>query len=206
VEVAAIARRISCKKGQMIFNQGDPGTGLYIVQKGQIKIFKLSADGKEQILHIYGPGNIFGEVPVFQGKNFPAAAMALELSRILFIPRDRFIRLITHTPTLGMNMLADLSRRLREFADQVEALSLKEVPERLAGYIRTLARAQKKEDWITLPISKTQIANLIGTTPETLSRILKKMTDDHLIETKGKHIRILDPDRLADLSHSGPMI
>lgn len=221
----AIAHEISLTKGTLIFSEGDRADGFYIVSAGQIKVFKLSFEGKEQILHIYGPGHTFGEVPVFQGKNFPASSMAMEDSRVIFLPRDKFVDLITAFPALAMNMLADLSKRLRAFTVQIENLSLKEVPARLAAYILTLATEQQSgqksgrqsgqgsnrkpgkghELQVTLPISKAQLANLIGTTPETISRIFKKMADAGLIQVKTKDIMIQDPQGLSDLSESGKL-
>jgi len=189
----------------MIFHEGDRGDGFYMVEKGKIKVFKLSYEGKEQILHIYGPGHTFGEVPVFEGKNFPASSMALEKSIIIFLPRDKFVTVITETPGLGMNLLADLSRRLREFTIQIENLSLKEVPARLAAYITTLSKEQENEKQVILPISKAQLSNLIGTTPETVSRILKKMMSSSFIEVKTKTIIIKDLEGLFELSESGSL-
>lgn len=177
-----------------------------MVEKGKIKVFKLSFEGKEQILHIYGPGHTFGEVPVFAGKNFPASSMALEKSVIIFLPRNKFVNLITETPGLGMTLLADLSKRLREFTVQIENLSLKEVPARLAAYIVTLSKEQENEKQVTLPISKAQLSNLIGTTPETVSRILKKMMDASFIEVETKNILIKDLEGLMELSESGRLI
>ncbi|MBA3009499.1 MAG: Crp/Fnr family transcriptional regulator [Proteobacteria bacterium] len=206
-----MALELSFDKGQLIFQEGDKANGFYIVNTGKIKVFKLSFEGKEQILHIYGPGHTFGEVPVFEGKSFPASAMAIENSSILFLPRDKFVNLITTTPALSMNMLADFSKRLRAFTIQIENLSLKEVPARLAAYILTLSQeqlseqkpAQNREQMVTLPISKAQLANLIGTTPETISRIFKKMADAALIEVRTKDIVILDLEGLSDVSESG---
>ncbi len=190
-------------RGQIIFHEGDKADGFYMVEKGKIKVFKLSYEGKEQILHIYGHGHSFGEVPVYEGKNFPASSMALEKSVILFLPRDKFVDLITQTPGLGMNLLADLSRRLREFTIQIENLSLKEVPARLAAYFLTLSKEQKNEKQVVLPISKAQLSNLIGTTPETVSRILKKMMDSSYIKVETKTILIEDYEGLLELSDSG---
>lgn len=175
---------------------------------GKIKVFKLSFEGKEQILHIYGPGHTFGEVPVFEGKSFPASSMALAASKIIFLPRNDFVELISDSPALAMGMLADLSKRLRAFTVQIENLSLKEVPARLAAYILTLARENAPgpdlmPDKITLPISKAQLANLIGTTPETVSRIFKKMGAAGLITVETKDILIHDLDGLAELSDIG---
>ncbi len=197
--VSAIAAQLTMGKDEMIFQEGDRADGFYIVQTGNIKVFKLSLEGKEQILHIYGPGHIFGEVPVFEGKTFPASAMALEDSRIVFLPRTRFVQLIARAPALAMNMLADLSRRLREFTVQIESLSLKEVPSRLAAYILTLSSEQGNENQVTLPISKVQLANLIGTSPETISRALKKLSGLGLIQVESKDILIRNPDGLAEV-------
>ncbi len=201
--LSKIALCMNFNRGEMIFQEGDKGNGIYIVATGKIKVFKLSLDGREQILHIYGPGHTFGEVPVFQGKSFPASAMTLEPSDIVFLPRDRFVALIAATPALGMNMLADLSRRLRDFTVQIEALSLKEVPARLAAYILTLSKEQKNRSKVRLPISKAQLSNLIGTTPETVSRMFKKMGDAGLIQVQTRTIQIKDMDGLNDLSESG---
>ncbi|WP_413838134.1 Crp/Fnr family transcriptional regulator [Desulfobacula sp.] len=200
-----MASTLKFDKGEIIFHEGDKGNGFYMVEKGKIKVFKLSYEGKEQILHIYGPGNTFGEVPVFEGKNFPASSMALEKSVILFLPRDKFVDLITATPGLGMIMLADLSKRLRDFTMQIENLSLKEVPARLAAYILTLSKEQQNKTQVTLPISKAQLSNLIGTTPETVSRILKKMMESSFIEVQTKTILIKDFEGLINLSESGSL-
>ncbi len=202
-KIIPLAKHLKFGKGRLIFNEGEPGNGFYIVETGKVKIFKLSFEGKEQILHIYGPGKAFGEVPVFEGNNFPASAMAMAKSKILFIPRDKFVALISETPGLAMNMLGMLSMRLREFTIQIENLSLKEVPARLASYVLTLSEEHDMAGKVILPISKAQLANLIGTTPETVSRVLKKMTDASLIEVETKAITIIDYDGLIDLSDSG---
>jgi CRP/FNR family transcriptional regulator len=208
--LSGLARELVFSRGELIFQEGETADGFYIVGKGKIKVFKLSFDGKEQILHIYGPGKTFGEVPVFQGTQFPAAAMALESSTILFIPRKAFVDLITDSPTLAMGMLAELSRRLRGFTVQIENLSLKEVPARMAGYLLTLAREAealtgRPPDRVTLPISKAQLANLIGTTPETISRILKKMAGTGLIRVETKDIILEDPQGLAEVAEAGKL-
>ncbi len=136
--------------------------------------------------------------------------MALEPSVILFIPRQAFVDLITDSPALAMGMLADLSRRLRAFTVQIENLSLKEVPARMAGYLLTLAREAEDQtgsppDRVTLPISKAQLANLIGTTPETISRILKKMAEAGLIQVETKDILIEDLNGLAEVAEVGKL-
>jgi CRP/FNR family transcriptional regulator, dissimilatory nitrate respiration regulator len=204
-EIAAIAADRSYKRGESIFMEGDKADGFYIVADGQVKIFKTSLEGKEQILHIYGPGSPFGEVPVFSGSRFPANALALINSRILFLPRKAFVDLIARNPSLSMNMLGELSMRLRQFTVQIENLSLKEVPSRLASYLIYLAREQNNSERVSLEISKGQLASLLGTIPETLSRIFAKMSAQHLIRVDGKHIHLLDIIGLEDLSTTGKL-
>ena len=192
-------------KGAAIFMEGDNADGFYVVAKGQVKIFKLSLEGKEHILHIFGPGNPFGEVPMFSGGKFPASAQATRKSRLLYLPKEAFIRLIADNPQLSLNMLADLSMRLRQFTIQIENLSLKEVPGRLASYLLYLAGEEGHPDAITLNISKGQLASLLGTIPETLSRIFAKMTGDDLIRVQGRDIELLDLEGLRELAESGKL-
>lgn len=199
----AVDRRFN--KGEIIFSDGDEGRGFYVVVEGLVKIFKVSAEGKEQILHIYGAGEPFGQVAVYAGRSYPASAQAIAKSHVLFFPRKAFVDLITAIPSLAMNMLAVLSMRLRAFTVQVENLSLKEVPARLAGYLIYLSDEQESGDCITLNISKGQLASLLGTIPETLSRIFSRMTELGLIEVDGRNINLLDNEGLEELAELGRM-
>ncbi|MBU2538319.1 MAG: Crp/Fnr family transcriptional regulator [Proteobacteria bacterium] len=199
-ELAMIITLQDYRRGQSIFAEGDPGTGFYVVMEGLVKIYKLSMEGKEQILHIFGPGEPFAEAAVFIGSTFPAHALALEKSRALFIPRRAFIDLIQTNPALAMNMLAALSMRLKKFAHLIEDLSLKEVPGRVAAHILYLSTQQGDSDTVKLNIGKAQLASLLGTIPETLSRILTKLSKQGLIASEGPQITILDRDGLEDLA------
>jgi CRP-like cAMP-binding protein len=187
-------------KGQTVFSEGDNGNGFYVVVRGLVKIFKLSIEGKEQILHIFGPGEPFGEVPVFAGQDFPAHAETIAESRLLFFPRETFTALISENPSLALNMLALLSMRLRHFTAQVEQLSLKEVPGRLATYLLYLSEEKAGATSIDLNISKGQLASLLGTIPETLSRIFARMTQQGLIQVEGPRINIADRSGLEALA------
>ncbi|ABC76342.1 Crp/Fnr family transcriptional regulator [Syntrophus aciditrophicus] len=202
-EIRGIARDRFYDKGKEIFAEGDEGGGFYIVASGQVKVFKLSPEGKEHILHIYGPGHSFGEVPVFSGERFPASAETLLKSHLLFFPRTDFVALLSGNPSLCMNLLADLSLRLRQFTIQIENLTLKEVPGRLASYLLTLSDEEGQGNSLSLNISKGQLAGLLGTIPETLSRIFLKMNNAGLIEVKGKEITILDRNGLQALAETG---
>jgi len=197
-KVNNIAILKSFARSESIFFEGDEGDGFYMVAEGRVKIFKMSLDGKEQILHIFGPGEPFGEVPIFHGQPFPANAMALVKSKLLFFPRTEFIELVTANPSLALNMLAMLSLRLRRFATQIENLSLKEVPGRLAAYLIYLGEEQGSPDQVTLDIPKGQLASLLGTIPETLSRIFAKMSEEGLIRVEGRTIYIDDFEGLQE--------
>jgi len=196
--VSEISFEKNFKRGESIFFEGDEATGFYMVAEGKVKIFKMSLDGREQILHIFGPGEPFGEVPVFHGQPFPANAVTLAQSTLLFFPRREFVDLVTSTPSLALSMLAMLSLRLRRFASQVESLSLKEVPGRLAAHLVYLAEEQGRTDRVVLDIPKGQLASLLGTSPETLSRIFSKMSEEGLIRVDGKTIELLDYDELLE--------
>ncbi len=194
-------------KGELIFSEGDHGDGFYVVAAGMIKIFKMSIEGKEHIMRIVGPGESFGQVSVYAGRTFPAGAQAIAKSHLLFLPRSTFVDLITHNPSLALSMLASLSMRLREFTVHVERLALKEVPGRLAAYLIHLVDEQANEpELVSLNISKVQLASLLGTTPETLSRILSRMADSGLIEVKKRDIRIRDHSGLEELAEYGKHI
>jgi CRP-like cAMP-binding protein len=198
--LAVIVEKRKYSRGKVIFTEGEEATGLYVLHAGRVKIYKLTSEGKEQILHIFGPGEPFGEVAVFAGGQFPAYAEALEVSETLFFPRKKIVELLTKDPSMAMNMLAMLSKRLKYFTQLVENLSLKEVPQRLAAYLLVLATMKDKRDTVELDIAKGQLASLLGTIPETLSRILNKMTIQGYIEVEGRQIKLLDRQSLENIS------
>lgn len=195
-DIIGISYEKTYGRGESVFFEGDEGIGFFMVAEGKVKIYKMSPLGKEHILHIFGPGEPFGEVPVFHGQPFPASAECLVKSSMLFFPRKEFVDLVHQNPSISLNMLAVLSMRLRRFASQIENLSLKEVPARLADYLLYLQEEQGGGDVVELEISKGQLASLLGTIPETLSRIFAKMTEENLIEVNGKKITIKDASAL----------
>ncbi len=199
-ELTTICAEWDYPKGATVFLEGDRARGFYLVASGLVKIFKLAFDGKEQILHIFGPGEVFGEVPVFVGGNYPANAVTLEASRIVFFPKDEFLSLIGREPQIALNMLADMSLRLKRFTHLIENLSLKEVPSRLAAYILFLLEDKRGEAEVRLQISKGHLASVLGTIPETLSRIFNRLTSEGVIEVKGRNIVVLNRARLEQIA------
>lgn len=199
--LADIAQLKRMKAGEALFEAGQPGTHFYAVVAGKVRVYRAAPSGKEQILHIFGPGEAFAEVPVFEGKTYPASAQALEESLLVGVERKGFVEALRRDPELGLGVMALLSARLRAFVTQIAQLSLKEVPERLAGYLLLLRAAQGRDD-LTLDLPKGQIAAYLGTIPETLSRALKKLADQGFIETGGNKVRVLDAQGLAELAEA----
>ncbi len=187
-------------KGEILFEEGAEADGFYIVASGKVKVYKLSPEGKERILHVVQPGNSFAEAAIFDNGRYPAFAEALATSELLFFPKRDFLELLHHHSQLAINIIAGLSRFLRQFTVLIEDQTFRDVPARLARYLLSLT--DEKVGSILLPVSKSQLASNLGTTSETLSRTLRKLSDDELIRVKGKKIEILDNDRLSVLAES----
>lgn len=188
------------RKGEVLFLEHGEASGFYLVLDGLVKIFRAASDGRETVLHLYGPGNVFGEVPVFAGGRFPASAMAVEDSRVLFLPREALVRLLSEDATLALNMLGSLSMKLREFAGKIESLTVREIPERLAAYLLDASEREKNATVVSLDVSKGLLAGFLGATRETLSRALSRMADQGLIEVRGRDITLLDKPGLTQLA------
>jgi CRP/FNR family transcriptional regulator len=197
--ITPLLRKRMFKKGEGIFSEGSMADGFYIVVKGMVKVYKLSYDGKEQILHIVESRELLGAVSAFAGTPYPANAEAVEKTEALFFRRDDLFELIRKEPSIVMNMMANLAARLQHFTRMIENLSLKEVPGRLAAYMLYLCERKGCSDVIEMDISKGQLASLLGTIPETLSRILRKMSDAGIIEVRGRAIRIIRKSVLKEI-------
>ena len=198
--LAKIAIAKTYPKGEIIFEDGDEGRGFFVVRSGRVKVYKLSTDGKEQILHFFGDGEHFAEVPAFDGQCFPASAATVEKSELLFFPRTDFLALLEQHPTLAIAMLAVCARHLRRMAQIIENLSFKEVPGRLAGYLLYLSDRNSSGEEVVLDMSKAQLAAFLGTIPETLSRVFAKMSQDGLISIDHSRIKLLNRQRLKVLA------
>ena len=194
----AIARIKEHSKGELLFSEGEEATGFFVVLDGKVKVYKLSPEGKERILHIIHPGGTFAEAAIFGDGLYPAYAEPLQPSTLCFLPKEGFLGLLRDNGSISINMIAGLSKFLRQFASQIEDLTFKDVPSRLASYLMGLSSGSKRI--VELPVSKSQLASNLGTVSETLSRTLRKLSDDDLIRVSGKTFEILDFDRLEELA------
>jgi len=198
--LTAILRKREFSKGEILFEDGDEADGFYIIASGKVKVYKLSLEGRERILHVVQPGNSFAEAAIFDNGRYPAFAETLSSSTLLFFPKREFLDLLNSHPQLAINIISGLSRFLRQFTVQIEDLTFRDVPARLARYL--LSFGDETLVSVELPVSKSQLASNLGTTSETLSRTLRKLSDDEMIGVKGKNIEILAFDRLQDLAES----
>jgi CRP/FNR family transcriptional regulator, dissimilatory nitrate respiration regulator len=202
LRVTQIAQVKQLSKGDLIFQEGSEATGFFVVKVGRVKIFKVSVQGKEHILHFFSTGENFAEVPALDGKNFPASAATLEPSELVFFPRLAVLDLLHQDPDIAINMLISLSQHLRNLTGLIEELSFKDVPQRLAAYLLNLADRPRSTSSLNLDLSKGQLAAALGTIPATLSRAFYRLSSEGLIAINGSQIELLDRDRLHSWSQS----
>jgi len=202
--IRAIASLKKVQKKEILFSDGEEARGFYVILSGKIKLYKVSVEGKEQILHIVSAPDAFAEAALFLEGSYPAFAEALTDCQLLFFPKRDFIRLIEKNPQLSINMIVTLSHYLKRFASLIEELSLKEVSSRVAKYLIDLQMKSTKEGKspkeVELDLSKTQLALKLGTISETLSRTLAKMKAKGIIDVKRSRILILNRETLEELA------
>jgi CRP/FNR family transcriptional regulator len=203
-KINSIALLKKVRRKGVIFSEGEEAKGFYVTLSGRVKIYKVSPDGKEQILHVISAPDSFAEASLFLEGIYPAFAEALNDSQLLFIPKRDFVHLIEKNPKLSLNMIASLSHFLRRFASLIEELSFKEVSSRIAKYLidlsLKLSREGKNPKEVELDLSKTQLASKLGTISETFSRTLAKMKAKGIIDVKKNRIFILDRKALEELA------
>lgn len=191
-------------KKELIFADGETAKGFYVILSGRVKLYKISPDGKEQILHIVSAPDAFAEAALFLEGTYPAYAEALTGGQVLFIPARDFIQMIEKNPKLSINMIISLSHFLKKFTALIEELSLKEVSSRVAKYLLDLSLKAEREGrdpmWIELDMSKGQLASRLGTISETLSRTLGKLKAKEIIDVKKNSIKILNRKFLEELA------
>jgi CRP-like cAMP-binding protein len=194
--------------GEVIFGEGDPCAGLYVVQSGNVRIFKSSAGGREQVLSIDGPGSSIAELPVFDGGNYPASAQAVTESTLLFFSRQDFHALCAQHPQVALKVLRVVGGRLRRLVGIIEELSFTTVRHRLIALLVRLGKAEgtRNGDAITvsLPMNNSELAAQIGTVRELVSRNLSRLQAEGLIEVDNRSLQIPSLKRLeSELEASG---
>jgi CRP-like cAMP-binding protein len=200
--LAAQATYRKFKQGELVIGEADPIRSFYVVITGQLKLYRSSAEGKEQTLQLLGPGDPFGLCTAFATESFPASAMAIVDSAVLLIPGTIMEATARQEPALLLNIISILSQRLKDSMTLIESLALKEIPGRLASFLRHLLPkdAKNKNTAVELTISQRELAKILGATPEALSRALRKMANDGILKTAGRVITILNHKALEQLA------
>jgi CRP/FNR family transcriptional regulator len=186
--------------GEMIFQEGQPCAGLFIIQSGSVRIFKNSSTGREQVLSIEGAGASIAELPVFDGGPYPASSQALAKSSLLFLSKQDFHALCMRHPEVSLKVLAKVGARLRQLVGIIEDLSFTTVRHRLAALLLRLARAEGRKTpggtEIVLTASNQDIAAQIGTVRELVSRNLSRFQSEGLLSLDGRTVLIPSLERL----------
>ncbi len=199
---AAVPRRY--ERGQVIFLEGEPCAGLFVVAEGEVKIFKVSAQGREQILHTLGAGDTFNDVAVLDGGPNPASAAAIAPAAALVIARQDIQRLAQAHPALAWALIESIARRTRHLVEMVEDLALRSVRARLAKLL--LAEAERAQGQASIEraqmVTQTEMAARLGTVREMVGRALRELADEGLIALDRQRIVITDREGLAEVAES----
>ena len=191
--------------GEVLFSEGEACTGLYMIASGRVRIFKTSANGREHVLAIEGPGSSIAELPVFDGGTYPASASAVDAAELLFVSRGDLRAVCMEHPEISLKLLQVVGARLRRLVGIIEELSFTTVRHRLITRILRQAkeegRSTPRGTVITLGGTHQEIAAQIGTVRELVSRNMARLQAQGFIEINGRDLTILDPDGLeSDLN------
>lgn len=199
---AAHVRRYD--RGATIFEQGNPSDAFYTIASGRVKIFKMTPAGKDLILEVFGPGDPLGAVATYDGRPFPASAVAMEDTTCVIIPRSVFFQLLEQHPTLVRGLLLGLTVRLVELTNRLAELSGGRIESRLARLFLKLGREMGRTDrggtFVALPLTRQELADLTGTTIETCIRIMSRWNKEDVVRTEKDGFVILDRAALESLA------
>jgi len=196
-ELSFLAQRAaprSYSAGQSVFGEGEPCSGLYVIESGHVRIFKSAANGREQVLSIDGPGSSIAELPVFDGGSYPASVTAIDEAKLLFVSKQDFQALCLAHPQVALKVLRVVGARLRRLVGIIEELSFTTVRHRLASFLLRLAQKEGKRSAagveITLPASNQELASHVGTVRELVSRNLSRLQAEGMLQIDGRTVTI----------------
>ena len=204
--LAAVAREDRYRAREYVFKEGDPATMFCVLRTGRVKIFRHSRGGKEVVLELLGPGELFGGVAVIERRPYPASAQTTEPSGVVKIPQDRIITLSERHPSIVREMALMIGRRLRSAHDSVRSLASDPVEARLAATVLRLADREGVRDrhGVTLPyhLTRQSLADMAGTTVETTIRVLSRWLRDGLVREQRDRLVVASVDALRRLADS----
>jgi CRP/FNR family transcriptional regulator, dissimilatory nitrate respiration regulator len=206
-EIVPLCSARPLAKGELVFGEGEEASFLPIVLAGQVKLFRIAPDGREQMLHLVRAPASFAEAAVFGPGIFPAAAQAVAAGTLATVPRGALVELLSRRPQVALALLASMSFWLRRLVDLVEGLSLHSVEERVAAYLWSVfvrsGLPVLRGTQVRLEDPKHLIAALCGTAPEVLSRTFRKLETEGIVAVDGPVATLLDAGRLQALSSAG---
>ncbi len=204
--VARVARAAIFERGQRIFDEGDASEDLLLIARGRVKVFKATPAGKDVILEIFGPGDPLGAVAAYEGRPYPASAVALEETTCVLIPRRAFFELLERYPSLVRGLLMGLTQRLVELTNRIADLTGGRVEPRFARLFLKMAddigRAEQQGVFIPMALSRQELADLTGTTIETCIRIMSRWGKQTILATEKDGFRLLDRKALESIAHT----
>lgn len=186
-----ISHLVNVKKRDMLFFEGEEGRHLFFMLSGSIKLFKSNPEGKEVVIRFIEPGDLFAEILLFLKNRYPVNAMAIDASEVLAIDALKLFDTIKEHPEVAMKLIGKLASKSQYLLKMVENLTLVDARERFLNYLRHLKERSRTSDTVTLPVPKGELSLLLGISPETFSRIMKKLSDEGVIEVSGKDVTIL---------------
>ncbi|XOB66060.1 Crp/Fnr family transcriptional regulator [Deferribacteres bacterium DY0037] len=176
-------------KKQILFMENEEGSTVFFLVQGSIKLYRTNDEGREAVVHFVRSGEIFAEILLQLGLKYPVTSMTLEECDLVEIDAKKLEEIIAGDPMVSMRLIAALSRRIKYFVNLIESLTINDVRARLVNWLVTQKKKESKV--IKLPVPKGELALLLGTTPETFSRVLKKLAEEGFIEVQGREIKVL---------------
>lgn len=201
-ELARLATERHLAPGEFAFWEDDDPDFFYLVVSGRIKVLKQASSGKEFIVAFFGPGEMFGEVAVFEDKPYPASAQAADETRVLGIRKAEFLAFLAAHPEIALRIISVLGGRLRDAQARLKDLAVASAQQRLARLLLQLSAKLGPN----LPFTRQEIADMAGTTIETAIRVLSRMREGKIIRSVRGHIIILNPTKLRLLSEGPPRV
>ncbi|GAI20922.1 unnamed protein product, partial [marine sediment metagenome] len=199
-ELAGLAIERSFAPGEFVFWDGDNPDWFYMVAEGKVKVLKHSSLGKEFTIAFFGLGEMFGEVAVFENKPYPASAQAVTKTKVVGIKRKDFLSFLAHRPEVVLRIISVLGGRLRDAQSRLRDLAGERVEQRLASVLLMLSAKLG----LTLPFTRQEIADMVGTTTETAIRVMSHLKDRGIIRSVRGKVVILDEEKLRLLSEGPP--
>ena len=183
-----ISSLVNKKKKEIIFLESQEGSNMYFLLSGSVKLYKTNDEGKEAVINFVEPGEFFAEIVLFLKNRYPVSAIAIKNSQMLSIDSKKMFEIIKKNPDFAMKTIGIFSHRLNYMANAIKNLSIMNTKNKFLNYLNSI---KNDDNTVTLNIPKQEIALLLGVAPETFSRILKQLVDEHILESDGKRIKIL---------------